>query len=370
MNKETLMRNLLRSEDLQDFYSAYEENPELAETISAAIIKTVTEVAKRESNRFSMGEAQELLALQKQIGVERSSKDVTEKSFLPYKVQRAYASLRSFLKEKGSLVPVVELRKQPFFQQPEIKDFILKQYPKGLSFQDVGNFMEFFKDRKNYTVMRGEYGEGIQTLDSVKKYPRKTFILTIQDLLAEIGKQNDRYFDIFINQMLANGVHEESIGVPGKTFGWVIYREIDENTLFIEQIQTDLYRVFHRIQKGIEHFGLSPEYYRQVVRQLGGDQKVEEIESTLSKYVENYFEVLLSAFMEEYPGKELYLSSPEIIAQTVPDGPPLEMYKKLPLKYKFKETTEAPFDTQGLPVFYRHNAMRKVQKYSRLRRQR
>jgi hypothetical protein len=368
MNPEQLLQKLLTTHNTSDFKKAYRDFPELAETISKAIIQTVTEVMKRESNRIPPYAAQELMSLHKQIGIDRSSQNVSEKSFLPFSVQKAYSELRSFLKKENRNVPTVELRKQSFFQNPEVKAFILQKFPKGLSFQDASQFMDFYTERKNFTVMQGTYGESIQTLPTVKKFPRKTFILTIKDLLKEIGKERDRSFDIFVNEMLANGVHEESVGIPGKTFGWVLYREIDENTLFIEQVQTDLYRIFHRIKKGLEHFGMSEQMYMQIVRQLGGEEKVQEIENTLSKYVDNYFEVLLSAFLEENRGMEIYISSPEIISETVPDEPPTHLYKKIPEKFRFEKVTQAPFDTKGLPIYYKHNASQRIVKYSSLRK--
>lgn len=366
MTKEELKQKLLNTRNLGDFSKAYRDYPEHGDAISAAIIQTIRNVTEGNSP-FSRYDVQSLIPLHKQIGIDRSSKKVEQKSYLPFATQKAYSELRSFLKQKGGFVPLTEIRKQPLFQEQNIKQWLLAEFPKGLTFEDVGNFWLYYTgDEKTYTVMQGEYGKDIQTLESVKEFPRKTFILTIDDLLEEIGKGDDPSYDTFVNQMLVNGVHEESVGIPGKTFGWIIYREIDDNTLFIEQAQTDLYRIFHRIRKGLEHFGLPDAMYQQIVRSLGGEKKVEEIENTLSKYVENYFEVLLSAFMEEYRGYDLYLSTPEMIDKSVPENPPSHIYKKVPEKFKFNRipAEQAPFDTEGLPVYYRHNA--KIQKMSSL----
>jgi hypothetical protein len=368
MIKEELKQKLLQTRKISDFSKYYKEFPEYGSVISSAIIQTIKETVEG-GNRFSRYEIQSLMPLHKQIGIDRSSKKVEQKSYLPFTTQKAYAELRSFLKTKGDVVPLTEIRKQSFFQEPNLKQWLLAEYPKGLSYEDVGNFWLYYSgEEKSYTVMQGEYSQDIQTLDSVKDFPRKTFILTIDDLLEEIGKADDYSYEVFVNQILANGVHEESVGIPGKTFGWIIYREIDENTLFIEQAQTDLYRIFHRIRKGLEHFGLPEAMYRNIVNSLGGDDKVEEIEDTISKYVANYFEVLLSAFMEEFRGKELYLSTPEVILKSVPDDPPAHIYKKVPEKFRFNKipAEQAPFNTEGLPVYYKHNASHKIKKYSKL----
>ena len=370
MTKEELKQKLNTTRNLNDFSKYYREYPEFGGVISAAIIQAIKETTEGGS-RFSRYEVQSLIPLHKQIGIDRSSKKVEQKSYLPFAVQKAYSELRSFLKTRGDFVPLTEIRKQPLFQEPNVKQWLLAEYPKGLSFEDVGNFWLYYSgEQPSYTVMEGEYGEDIQTLESVKSFPRKTFILTLDDLLEAVGKEDDPSYVTFVNDMLINGVHEESVGIPGKTFGWIIYREIDENTIFIEQAQTDLYRIFHRIRKGIEHFGLPDAMYQHIVRSLGGEKKVEEIENTFSKYVENYFEILLSAFMEEHREKDLYVSTPEMIQKSVPDDPPAHIYKKVPEKFKFTKipAEQAPFDTEGLPVYYRHNASRRISKYSTIKK--
>lgn len=354
-----LKQKLLTTRNVRDFETAYREHPEAAPEISSAIIETVKAAMSGADRRFSHAQYQSLIDLHRRIGEERSG-HLTEREFTPFQLHKAVMEFRTYLKSQGGSASVKDLRKQPFFNVPELKAFILSR-KESVTIQDLDSFRA--ESKRKFNVMEGTYGES-QSLETLRKFPRKTFILTVRDVLEEVGKTDDPAFDFFVNQMLKNGVHEESIGIPGKTFGWLIYRVITPGVFFIEQAQTDLYRIFHRIQKGLEHFGLSQDMYDMIVSQLGGVDKVTEIENTLSKWVENYFEILLSAFMEEHRGAEIYVSTPEIIAATVDEDAPKDLYRKVPEKFKF-EKKEAPFDTGGLPVWYRHVA--RIIKYSRLR---
>lgn len=267
-------------------------------------------------------------------------------------LQKALSELRSFLKEKNGFVSLKELRIQPFFTNPQIKQYLLKEHPKGLSFEDL---KEDFDSNLEFKIMLGEYDAYAQALEDLTHIKRETFVLLFEDIASAIGFKNDPGFEEFRKDILEQLKHgEHTIGIPGKTFGWALFRKLDQNTYFIEQIQTDLLRLLPRLKETALINNLKESWQKLVDKY--GEENLDRYQKALNKAVKNYFEIILSAFLQEHRGADIYISSPEIIRTTVGEkGPELD-YKQIPPKFHFKLLSKFPYVQTPVPVWYKHNA--------------
>ncbi len=250
------------------------------------------------------------------------------------KVGRAWEALRSFVHARTpQKVPLVDLRKQNFFQIQEIKQWLLNNHPKGLSWEEMKNVPLEEAVTPEKTLLKGPHEElGLKhdfpNLMGLKKYPRRYFSLLFENLPAWLGVEGDRGFKRFQDMVLSSIRHDPtvSIGVPGRTFGWVIYRDLGQGKIFIEEIQSDYFnligKTIKRVEQGLgggeKNFNL-PEQYSMAnvwrrMKQDFGEANLIRWGDLLTKGVENYFEILLSAFLREMRGKEIWMSGREVVA--------------------------------------------------------
>lgn len=278
---------------------------------------------------------------------------VKHETVMPPATQKAYSQLRSFLKEKETFVNINELRKQSFFNNSDVKQFLLKEHPKGLSFEDLLH-KDMEVNGSPFVISEGSYPSYQQSLYFVKDLPRKTFILLFEDMAKLLGFKDDPGFKEYQEKYLSKLQYgEHNIGTPGNTFGWALYKKIGENTYFIEQIQTDLNRLVQQLKSNRTEEILGD--YKHYLENKYGKDKIAQYERSILKTVKNYFEVILSAFLQEFRGAKIYISSPEIIKETAGEKAPVFEYQQIPPKFNFQELKKFEKYSDN-PVWYKYNA--------------
>lgn len=299
---------------------------------------------------------------------------------------RAWENLRSFLHQRNTFVSLQDIRKHPVFQSPELKAWILRTFPKGLSYSDIQGLSLEDVIPPERTLRRGPQEKIPYALQQppdildLAETHRNQFSLLVDDLPKVTGLSSDRGFKDFQRMVLGAIRHDlqTTFGVPGKTFGYLIYRNLPSGAIFVEQVMSDYYRLVPKIKKlvaqglsgGEKNFreelgdsSLSTQW--EMLKQRFGEANLERWSSAITKYLEDYHEIVLGAFLQRVRQKDVFLASKSLITQVSDMGgdegyqdlqAPAD-YDAVPPRLGFKlETVSEKTTGKEVRVWHKYNA--------------